>query len=1121
MQPEGCLQICLLGDQGVGHSAFLRCFMGDDSPADPIQGRVENNITLLELDGSKFRVRFTDNLGGIAFEGTRRTALSCAHAVLLCFAVNQADSLASLETVWYRELREADVRAPTLVVGCKSDLRLGFGTSDCASTSMAARVAQRHGAFHYLECSAMMQPESVHQVMDLALAAAKEYYTLQWQLSSRKHPYPDAGPDAEGPWCTHEAMTVGIDSTPLDETTIRESLSMAGATFDRRHAYLRADITDLGITSVEALRTYEHLQFVNVSGNRLRSLEPFGALRCLLHLNASLNLLVRTQSFAAPDQLETIDVSYNLIGEVGDWSVHKYLRELNLRGNFIQCISPGLQRNKELRILDLSENYISCIERLDGLQLRTLYLAQNRLASLAGVGSLMHLQVLNVRHNLITSLAQLQADELPRLRKLCVSENRLSRIAELDALQSFRYICDLFLAPNPVAELPEYRSQVLYRIPSLRLLDKEPVSAEEKVKAEVVYGADVENRVAIFKNLLPDEDFVDRRLVTRESIRETEGCRMYGGESDAGPYGFAEAEAREGGPGGRTPFQEAHFRHLLETVRLGAETLDVSSTDEPFLRFRVYDDDVPQLLEAAMEGGVRRLILGKAAVQLGTTGVTDILQALRSPSSSLLFVDLTGCQAVGQYGRELFSRFPFGRGCSMEAAGCGLSNDEVARLRNRTAEAQAAAEARVAERDREAASIAAYMAEQEKLEAFAERYCTRGEPPESSLPPYDPERWRFGPDCGAWKDHEVFVAANPRGAWPHDQDEANPWRLVGRDGSYVHMSGQELDFLREKAQAMLEHWDDRGEDVNDVWDEAFPDTWAPSSPASRDGFGEEDESDSPPPRRRNLSDANVNRHMLSSFMAWCDGTPAGSEAFRAWEREPEERMPRLREQTQLAEEKRRGTWARWQAYQANLTAKAKAAYDDKALPFGMASGQLIAHFTWLYSVNQAIMPGDPPPAQANLRLPEYFRLKSLAKAPRKRPAHGLDLHAALLGGQVQLEVATGVGFHITVHLRNNTDQTIPIVVRAGTVFQHVDWHHRQNLMVQFDYYIYLPPNDVETKKMCAYCMNRSCACSRGEELDLTDWYFEDPNIFSSQAHVWSHFEGAFGRDVHREYVPRK
>ena len=44
------------------------------------------------------------------------------------------------------------------------------------------------------------------------------------------------------------------------------------------------------------------------------------------------------------------------------------------------------------------------------------------------------------------------------------------------------------------------------------------VTPEERVKTEVIYGADVETRKEIFEQLLPEETFVDRRLMNEENM---------------------------------------------------------------------------------------------------------------------------------------------------------------------------------------------------------------------------------------------------------------------------------------------------------------------------------------------------------------------------------------------------------------------------------------------------------------------------------------------------------------------------------------------------------------------------------------------------------------------------
>lgn len=73
--------------------------------------------------------------------------------------------------------------------------------------------------------------------------------------------------------------------------------------------FLQVDLPSWGLTSCDALRAFPNLQYVDVSGNNLRSLEPLGELPFLLRLNASRNRIVRTQSFGPPRRLEICDLS--------------------------------------------------------------------------------------------------------------------------------------------------------------------------------------------------------------------------------------------------------------------------------------------------------------------------------------------------------------------------------------------------------------------------------------------------------------------------------------------------------------------------------------------------------------------------------------------------------------------------------------------------------------------------------------------------------------------------------------------------------------------------------------------------------------------------------------------
>jgi len=50
------------------------------------------------------------------------------------------------------------------------------------------------------------------------------------------------------------------------------------------------------------------------------------------------------------------------------------------------------------------------------------------------------------------------------------------------------------------------------------MLDGVEITSEEKVKAENLHGYDLQDREIIFKSLLPEEKFIDRRIACIEDV---------------------------------------------------------------------------------------------------------------------------------------------------------------------------------------------------------------------------------------------------------------------------------------------------------------------------------------------------------------------------------------------------------------------------------------------------------------------------------------------------------------------------------------------------------------------------------------------------------------------------
>merc|ERR1719359_72294 len=202
----------------------------------------------------------------------------------------------------------------------------------------------------------------------------------------------------------------------------------------------------------------------------------------------------------------------------------------------------------------------------------------------------------------------------------------------------------------------------------------------------------------------------------------------------------------------------------------------------------------------------------------------------------------------------------------------------------------------------------------------------------------------------------------------------------------------------------------------------------------------------------------------------------------------------------------------WKERMKNFVALSEAArsnYDNSSRPVdNVASGQLIAHFTYL-CLNCTLKGGD------TLKSLSRFGLKLRSKTPRPQPRYGQDLHDLLNSGKVTVESITGAGFgldSLELRLQNNTSEDLEVTVQKGSIFQHVNWEHRQNLMVSVDYVIPLPKQAMVNKKMMAYCMNLSCACSSGNPMNLTEFYFDDSAVLESQGTVWDHFEQCFNKE---------
>ncbi|KAF2238846.1 small nuclear ribonucleoprotein U2, A [Viridothelium virens] len=141
-------------------------------------------------------------------------------------------------------------------------------------------------------------------------------------------------------------------------------------------------------------------------------------------------------------------------------------RELDLRGHKLPAIE-NLGVAKDHDAFDFTDNDISQLSNFPlSPRVHTLLCARNR----------------------ITTIQPSLPQSIPNLSTLVLTANQISELADLDPLAGFPRLTALVLMENPVSRKENYRYWVIWRCPSVRLLDFQRVREGEREKATELFG---------------------------------------------------------------------------------------------------------------------------------------------------------------------------------------------------------------------------------------------------------------------------------------------------------------------------------------------------------------------------------------------------------------------------------------------------------------------------------------------------------------------------------------------------------------------------------------------------------------------------------------------------------
>jgi len=181
-------KLVVVGDGACGKTCLLIVFSKDQFPEVYVPTVFENYVAdiTVPFNGSTKEVELAlwDTAGQEDYDRLRPLSYPDTNVILMCFAIDNPDSLENIPEKWQPEVKHFCPGLPVILVGCKVDLRddediikeLAKLKQTPVGEEQGKSMSQRIDAKEYIECSARKKI-NVNEVFVKATLAALQTKT--------------------------------------------------------------------------------------------------------------------------------------------------------------------------------------------------------------------------------------------------------------------------------------------------------------------------------------------------------------------------------------------------------------------------------------------------------------------------------------------------------------------------------------------------------------------------------------------------------------------------------------------------------------------------------------------------------------------------------------------------------------------------------------------------------------------------------------------------------------------------------------------------------------------------------------------------------------------------------
>ncbi|CAD5212123.1 unnamed protein product [Bursaphelenchus okinawaensis] len=173
MKKKKEIKVVVVGDGSCGKTSLIIAHTSGHFSEQYIPTAFDDFSVEALVNGRPDMITVCDTAGEEDFSSMRPLSYPDADVFLVCYSVENTDSLKHIQHKWVPEIRHFCPNTPMIVIGNKKDIR-NDSQRNVVSTEDAENVVKKVSAVALIECSAKTK-ENVKKVFEAAVKAALTY----------------------------------------------------------------------------------------------------------------------------------------------------------------------------------------------------------------------------------------------------------------------------------------------------------------------------------------------------------------------------------------------------------------------------------------------------------------------------------------------------------------------------------------------------------------------------------------------------------------------------------------------------------------------------------------------------------------------------------------------------------------------------------------------------------------------------------------------------------------------------------------------------------------------------------------------------------------------------------